>query len=146
MPRIQPGPRKDRRGIKDDSVPGVWSGRVRLWIAINGRNALGPGKVHLLEEITRAKSLSAAAKELGMSYRLAWQHLKLIEEQTGLKVVERQRGGRSGGGTGLTADGLALLEAYHGFRREVEEHVHTACDRFFAKWSSPQREDPAAGG
>jgi molybdate transport system regulatory protein len=111
-----------------------------LWVDINGHNALGPGKVRLLDAIARNRSLAAAAKELRMSYRLAWQHLRLIEKQIGRSVVERRRGGRSGGGTGLTAEGLALLKAYHGFHRDVDEHVQDAFVRFFAGWSSPRRE------
>ena len=54
---------------------------------------------------------------------------------TGVTVVEPQRGGRSGGGTELTREGRALLEAFHTFRREVEEHMQSACHRHFAKWA-----------
>jgi len=111
-----------------------------LWIDIGGHNALGPGKVRLLEAIAAGKSLSAAAKQLRMSYRLAWKHLRLIEQSTGMAVVERRRGGLDGGGTDLTAQGKALLEAYHDFRREVQEYVRCACGRHFARWSSPPSE------
>jgi molybdate transport system regulatory protein len=141
VPRIQPGPRKGRAAAKTDTIPGAWEGRIRLWIDINGYNALGPGKVRLLDAITTTESLSAAARRLGMSYRLAWKHLRLIEEHTGLIVVERRRGGRCGGGTRLTPQGRALLEAYHRFRREVEEHLQSACRRHFGRWSSPRSPD-----
>ena len=135
MPRIQPGPRTRRLVSESNGAPGVWQGRLRLWIDIDGYNALGAGKVRLLEEIAAAKSLSAAAKRLRMSYRLAWQHLRTLEERTGLTVVQRQRGGRRGGGTDLTPQGRALLAAYRSFRREVEKKVQSACDRHFARWS-----------
>ena len=135
MARIQPGPPKGRSGVKGGSRPGAWGGRLRLWIDVNGRPALGPGKVRLLDAIAATKSLSAAAKQLKMSYRLAWQHLRMLEERTGITVVEPQRGGRSGGGTELTREGRALLEAFHTFRREVEEHMQSACHRHFAKWA-----------
>jgi molybdate transport system regulatory protein len=102
---------------------------------VSSRPALGPGKVRLLDAIAATRSLSAAAKQLKMSYRLAWQHLRMLEERTGITVVEPQRGGRSGGGTELTREGRALLEAYHNFRREVEEHAQSACYRHFAKWA-----------
>ena len=138
MPRIRPGPRKDRSKAKVGEATGVWSGRLRLWIDISGRNALGPGKVRLLEAIAATKSLSAAARRLGISYRLAWKHLRFIEERTGLTVVEPRRGGRDGGGTDLTAQGRALLGAYTDFRRDVEEFTQSACRRHFAKWLSPK--------
>ncbi len=134
MPRVQPGPRKRREKAPSDAPPGAWEGRLRLWIVIDGLNALGPGKVRLLEAIAAAKSLSAAAKKLRMSYRAAWKHLRFIEERTGIAVVEPRRGGRSGGGTDLTPQGKALLKAYHNFHREVEDHVRSACHRHFAPW------------
>jgi molybdate transport system regulatory protein len=139
MPKIHPGPRKGRSEAGSDAPPGTWEGRLRLWIAIEGHNALGPGKVRLLEAIAAARSLSAAARKLRMSYRLAWKHLRLLEERTGLTVVEPQRGGRHGGGTDLTPEGRALLKAYHDFRRDVEQHLNAACRRHFARWSRPRR-------
>lgn len=134
MPRVHPGPRRSRRKSPRKQSAGVWEGRLRLWIAVDGHNALGIGKVRLLEAIDTTKSLSAAARRLGMSYRLAWHHLRLIEERTGVKVVERRRGGVSGGGTNLTDQGSALVEAYHGFRRDVEERTRSACEHHFAAW------------
>ena len=133
---MQRGPRGSRKAAKRDVVPGAWEGRLRLWIDIDGHNALGPGKIKLLEAIAAGKSLSAASKQLRMSYRQAWRHLRLIEEHTGLTVVEPQRGGRHGGGTSLTPEGRALLEAYYQFRHEVEEHMESACHRHFERWAS----------
>ncbi|RJO63549.1 MAG: LysR family transcriptional regulator [Myxococcales bacterium] len=155
MPQIQPGPRGERPALHDQVISGKWEGRARLWIVIDGHNALGPGKVRLLEAIAAGKSLAAAAKSLRMSYRLAWKHLRFIEERTGLTVVERRRGGAQGGGTVLTPQGRALLEAYRTFRRDVGECVEAACHRHFAKWMPPgparsqlqtRRSDDAAAG
>ncbi|HUU85877.1 MAG TPA: LysR family transcriptional regulator [Phycisphaerae bacterium] len=142
MPRIQRGPRKGREKAQSDAPPGTWEGRLRLWVDVKGHNALGPGKVRLLEAIAATRSLSAAAKQLQMSYRLAWKHLRLIEQRTGLTVVEPQRGGRDGGGTNLTAEGRALLKAYHDFHCEVEEGLASACQRHFARWSKPGVDGP----
>jgi len=141
VPKVQPGPRKREPRSEDRTPPGAWEARLRLWIDIGGRNALGPGKVRLLETIAATKSLSAAAKQLRMSYRQAWKHLRFIEERTGLAVVDPQRGGSGGGGTGLTPQGKALLEAYRNFHREVEEHMDASCRRHFARWSSPPQTD-----
>lgn len=142
MPLIQPGPRKGRTHSPDHPGPGTWEGRARLWVAIDGRNALGPGKIRLLKAIASKKSLAAAAKSLRMSYRLAWKHLRVIEERTGLTVVEPRRGGAQGGGTDLTPQGVALLEAYRAFHDEVDECVQAACGRHFARWSSPRPPNP----
>jgi molybdate transport system regulatory protein len=124
---------------------GVWEPRLRLWVAIDGRDAFGPGKIRLLEAIAATKSLSEAAKQLRMSYRLAWKHLKILEERTGLTVVEPQRGGRGGGGTDLAPDGRALLNAYHKFRADVEGHVETACQTHFARWRTGKPKGTSPG-
>ena len=142
MPRVQPGPRKGRSTHKSTIPPGTWQSRQRLWIDISGRGSLGPGKLRLLGAIAAGHSLSAAAKELGMSYRLAWQHLRLIEERTGITVVEPRRGGPHGGGTEPTPDGLALIEAYQKFHAEVEQYVQASFNRHFARWCSRPKNRP----
>ena len=136
MAKIQPGPRKGH--LRDDTaLPGSWEGRVRIWVDVGGRNALGPGKMRLLDAIYASRSLSAAAKQLKMSYRQAWKHLQFIEERTGVAVVKPKRGGAGGGGMELTPEGKALLEAYRSFRQDVELHAQTACQKHFARWSRP---------
>jgi molybdate transport system regulatory protein len=134
MAKLRPGPRKRPNKVEDGTPVGAWRGHLRLWIDISGRGAVGPGKLRLLDAIAATKSLSAAAKKLRMSYRLAWKHLQLIEERTGLTVVERHRGGLSGGGTELTPAGRALLKAYQDWRGEAEEHTQMAFRRHFAVW------------
>jgi len=142
MPIIQPGPRRSEDRTASDTVPSVWEARLRLWIAIDGRNALGPGKVSLLDAIAETESLTTAAKQLRMSYRAAWKHLRFIEERTGIVVVEPRRGGAGGGGTELTPEGRALLRAYRAFRRDVDESVRAACQRHFAQWLRPPSTRP----
>ena len=139
MSKLQPGPRKRPARDNGDTPPGTWRGCVRLWIDVSRRGAVGPGKLRLLEAIATTRSRSAAAQKLRQSYRLAWKHLQLIEERTGLTVVERQRGGQHGGGTDLTSDGRALLEAYRNWRGETEEHMQAAFHRHFAPWTRTGR-------
>jgi len=74
-----------------------------------------------------------------MSYRLAWEHLRRIEEHTGLTVVQRKRGGAQGGRTVLTTEGQALLEAYLRCRQEVQRAAARACARHFARWTRTDR-------
>jgi len=131
MPRVRPGPRRHRAEAEKYPATHRWEGRLRLWVDFNGRSALGPGKARLLEAIDACKSLSEAAKQLRMSYRLAWKHLRIIEDRTGIAVVHSWRGGRAGGRTELTPEGKVLLRAYRDFRRDVEKYVRLACRRHF---------------
>ena len=140
MPRARPGPRKARPDDADHVPAGTWRGRFRLWIDIKERGSLGPGKLRLLDAIASKKSLAAAAKGLRMSYRLAWEHVRLIEERARITVVEPRRGGRGGGGTELTPEGEALVKAYRGFRRDMERKTEAAFRRHFGPWLSGQRD------
>lgn len=128
------GPGKRSSSAPPDVASGPWEPRVRLWIEVPGRGTLGPGKLRLLEAIARTHSLSAAAREEHMSYRLAWEHLRQLEQRTGVSLVEPHRGGPGGGRTELTPEGRALLDAYREFRAEVAAGVQSAFERHFARW------------
>jgi molybdate transport system regulatory protein len=77
---------------------------------------LGPGKVDLLEAIDRNGSISAAGRDLGMSYRRAW----LLIDQ--VNNVVASPGGAHGGGAQLTNFGRALIAAY----QRIEERTRLA--------------------
>ncbi len=74
--------------------------------------AMGPGKADLVEAIHRSGSISAAARELGMSYRRAWQLADALNRSFTEPVVARAVGGASGGGASVTPYGLALVKRF----------------------------------
>ncbi|WP_227132986.1 TOBE domain-containing protein [Halorubellus salinus] len=67
--------------------------------------------VALLSAVDREGSLSAAADALGRSYSRAHKRIGALEEELGV-LVERERGGASGGGSRLTDDARALLARF----------------------------------
>ncbi len=70
---------------------------------------IGPGKIELLEKIEALGSISAAGRAMAMSYRRAWELVEELNAVFGQPVVERQVGGRNGGGARLTALGRRLV-------------------------------------
>ncbi len=74
--------------------------------------ALGPGKVRLLEAIASTGSISAAARELGMSYRRAWQLVEAMNQALVEPVVVTAKGGSKGGGARLTPVGQTVIQNY----------------------------------
>ena len=78
--------------------------------------ALGPGKVDLLEAIEETGSISAGARQLGLSYRRAWDLVDTMNHCFKQPLVERVKGGKGGGGAKLTAEGRRNLKLY----REME--------------------------
>lgn len=79
--------------------------------------SLGPGKVRLLEEVEKTRSIRNAAQVVGMSFRQAWLLLKAIEEMFGHPVIETKRGGSRGGGSALTELGSLVIACYRQLER-----------------------------
>ncbi|PZP34468.1 MAG: ModE family transcriptional regulator [Roseateles depolymerans] len=97
--------------------------QLRLRVNVGDASAIGPGKVELLEAIDRHRSISAAAKALGMSYRRAWL---LIDEMNRLlkqPAITAAAGGSNGGGAELTDTGRQLVQLY----RDIEARAFEQC-------------------
>lgn len=86
--------------------------RLTLRVDVDGEHALGVGKVRLMELIDRSGSISAAGKEMGMSYRRAWLLVDDLNQRFGTPLVETQRGGGGGGGAALTETGRDVVKLY----------------------------------
>jgi molybdate transport system regulatory protein len=93
----------------------------KIWLeSHDGQFILGEGTAQLLHAIEEKGSLSEAARLRGISYAHAWRKIREIEKNFGKNVVERRRGGRSGGSSSLTGEGKALLEEYERLKKSVE--------------------------
>ncbi len=86
--------------------------KPRIRITVKDEIALGPGKVDLLEAIDRAGSISAAAREIGLSYRRAWDMVDTMNRCFKHPLVESSKGGAGGGGAALTALGRDVITQY----------------------------------
>lgn len=99
------------------SSPGAGTPRVRLQIKQGA--AIGPGKAALLEALERTGSISAAGRELGMSYRRAWLLIHSVNQAYRQPLVEASKGGAGGGGAQLTALGREVLSLYRRMERKA---------------------------
>jgi molybdate transport system regulatory protein len=86
--------------------------KVRVRILAGSEIAIGPGKADLLEAIAKTGSISAAAREMRMSYRRAWLLVHTMNECFASPLVEAAKGGRAGGGAQLTPTGWEVLARY----------------------------------
>ena len=87
--------------------------RVRVSIVFESGARIGPGKAKLLESIRDTGSISAAARDMGMSYKRAWVLLDSINRAFTEPVVTAAPGGAGGGGARLTPFGAEVLERYN---------------------------------
>jgi molybdate transport system regulatory protein len=90
------------------------AGAPKLWIRIDlgGDEKIGPGKIELLRAVEEHRSISAAARAIGMSYRRAWLLIDALGKSFGAAVVDTHVGGRGRGGAVLTPLGRELLVRY----------------------------------
>ena len=95
--------------------------------------SVGPGKIDLLAAIDAGGSLSAAAREVGMSYRRAWLLLDSLNTSFDTPVTTASVGGRGGGGVVLTPFGRDLVRHYREFAAEVTALASRRWDRIAAR-------------
>src|SRR5207302_7969611 len=93
--------------------------RVRVSIVFESGARIGPGKAKLLESIRNTGSISAAAREMGMSYKRAWVLLDSINQAFTEPVVTAAPGGAGGGGATLTPFGADVLARY----QRIHDHA-----------------------
>ncbi|MCL4457593.1 MAG: LysR family transcriptional regulator [Nitrospirae bacterium] len=103
--------------------------KSKLWIEVDGEPVFGRGRRFLLNAIDKYGSINQAAKEINISYRKAWGHIKAMEERLGIKLVERQAGGKNGGGAAITKDARKFLKQY----ALMEEGIRDIVDEKFGK-------------
>jgi molybdate transport system regulatory protein len=96
--------------------------RLTLRIDFDQDRAIGPGKIKLLELIDALGSISAAGREMKMSYRRAWLLVDSLKKTFREPLVASQKGGAHGGGASLTPAGVAVVRHY----RAVEAAAHAA--------------------
>ncbi|CAM3408369.1 winged helix-turn-helix domain-containing protein [Paracoccus nototheniae] len=86
--------------------------RIKLRLEYDSPLILGPGKAELLARIARLGSISAAAREMGMSYKRAWTLVEEMNIAFALPVIDSARGGPGGGGARVTETGQQVLTHY----------------------------------
>jgi len=101
---------------KSKSLPSL---SVRIDLDPEGR--IGPGKIALLENIDKHGSISAAGRAMDMSYKRAWDLVDEINRICRQAAVERQTGGKNGGGAVLTPLGVSLVARYRKIERDAEK-------------------------
>lgn len=95
--------------------------RLRIRIVFGEAEMIGPGKAELLERIGRCGSIAAAGREMGMSYKRAWELVRMLNAMFRAPLVESTRGGRGGGGALLTEAGREILALYRAFEVAAAE-------------------------
>ncbi len=91
----------------------------RLRVVFGPGAMMGPGKAELLERIRATGSIAAAGREMGMSYKRAWELIGTLNAMFRAPLVESTRGGPGGGGAVLTDLGREVLAQYRAFEADA---------------------------
>ncbi|MDR0250141.1 MAG: TOBE domain-containing protein [Burkholderiales bacterium] len=97
----------------------------RFWVERGPHVFLGRGRVDLLEKINISHSIAEAARQLGMSYKTAWDMINAMNNLADQPLVVRAKGGRQGGGTVLTDYGQQVIAHYRAMEQEYETMLAT---------------------
>jgi len=84
---------------------------------------LGGERIGLLEAIDRFGSITRAAREVGVSYKTAWDSVDAMNNAAERPLVVRAVGGFGGGGTMLTEEGKETVRLYRVLQGEHRKFI-----------------------
>ncbi|WP_395666588.1 TOBE domain-containing protein [Methylocella sp.] len=95
--------------------------RIDAFISLrgDGRLLVGRDRIALLEAVIEYGSMSRAAKEVGFSYKAAWDAVQAINNLLPRPAFVTRGGGRRGGAAEVTEEGRRLIAAF----RRLEEKL-----------------------
>ena len=100
--------------------------RLTLRLDFGPGQAVGHGKIRLLEAVREFGSIAAAGRSMGMSYRRAWLLIDELNTLFDKPVIATKHGGQHGGGAELTPFGSRVVEQYHAI--EAKAHAAAAAE------------------
>ncbi|NJD61578.1 MAG: LysR family transcriptional regulator [Deltaproteobacteria bacterium] len=83
----------------------------------------GGDRIRLLEAIDRFGSITRAAREVGISYKTAWDAVDAMNNAAEKPLVRRSAGGVGGGGTLLTEEGRETVRLYRVLQEEHQKFI-----------------------
>ncbi len=108
--------------------------KTKTWMENEKKELLfGKGKTEVLIEIEKTGSISKAAENLGMNYKKAWSHIKLLQKNLDDVLVETHKGGGENKGTFLTPLAKEYIRKYKQLQTEVEEFANERFKELFLK-------------
>jgi molybdate transport system regulatory protein len=107
----------------------------RFWLNKDDKPFLGEGRVRLLKKIDEVGSIHAASKAMKMSYKAAWDMLHSIDALSKTPFLDKQIGGKGGGGAKLTPYAREMIASYDDFHKLHREFI----ERFKEAGDNPKK-------
>jgi molybdate transport system regulatory protein len=113
---------------------------IKIRIFHEGIPAFGPGKAALLEAILQCQSISAAGRNLGLSYTKTRRLVSELNHSFRFPLVESTKGGAQFGGAQVTDPGRRLLAVFRAMEAQAGEAIQDRLQEIIAALS----QDPGA--
>ena len=108
--------------------------KVKIWIEDDEDNLMfGSGKTEVLEHIDSKGSISEAAKEVGMNYKKAWSHIKILEKNIDEAMVLTYKGRGENSGTTLTPKAREVIQTYKILQHDIKNFANERFVELFLK-------------
>lgn len=103
--------------LKDNITPSWVEGELRLVGSLDSR------MMALLRAIAHSGSINQAAKQVGLSYKGAWQMIERANNLAPKVLISTATGGSKGGGTCLTTAGQSLLQLFTQLEQQHQQFL-----------------------
>ncbi len=102
--------------------------RTNLRFTFPGGAPLSHGKAELMELIRETGSIRQAAQRMDMSYRRGWLLVDELNHMFREPAIGTKKGGKSGGGAGLTEFGETLLKRFRDMEKRTAKALKADLD------------------
>ncbi|QIR75718.1 winged helix-turn-helix domain-containing protein [Sulfurospirillum diekertiae] len=108
--------------------------KTKTWIEnAEGELLFGKGKTEILELIEQEGSISKASEKIGMNYKKAWTHIKILQKNINDTMVQTKQGGGEDAGTTLTPVAREFMDNYRKLQAEIEAYANERFKELFLK-------------
>ncbi len=108
--------------------------KTKTWIENNeGELLFGKGKTEILELIESEGSISKASEKIGMNYKKAWTHIKILQNNINDVMVTTKQGGGEDAGTTLTPVAREFIANYRKLQDDIENYANERFKELFLK-------------
>ena len=108
--------------------------KVKIWIEDEDKNLIfGGGKTEVLELIDETGSISKAAQRVGMHYKKAWTHIKILEKHIEDDLVNTNKGQGELSGSSLTPKAREVIQTYKTLQNDIKKYADDRFKELFLK-------------
>jgi molybdate transport repressor ModE-like protein len=108
--------------------------KVKIWIEDEEKNLIfGGGKTEVLELIDKTGSISKAAQIVGMNYKKAWSHIKILQENIEDEMVQTNKGQGENSGSCLTPKAREVIQTYKILQDDIKKYADNRFQELFLK-------------